>query len=74
MRDAGLDTIDETRGRSRAGGFLHNLEQDPRTLPRLDQVVAEPSWRDCSESTTDVLTADGARAPWGSIVGALVAR
>jgi hypothetical protein len=62
------------RGRSRASGFLQDLEQDTRTLLGSDFVVALPGWRDCPESTTDVLTADGAGIPWGSIDDALTAR
>ena len=61
-------------GRSRAGGFLHDLAQDTRTLLESDFLVTLPGWRDCPESTTDVLTADGAGIPWGSIYDALAAR
>ena len=51
------------RGRSGAVGFLHDLEQDTRTLLESDFVVALRGWRDCPESTTGVLTADGAGIP-----------
>ena len=37
-------------------------------------MVALAGWRDCPESTTDVLTADGAGIPWGSIDDALTTR
>ena len=62
-----------THSRSRDGGFLHDLAQDTRALLESDFVVALPGWRDCPESTTDVLTADGAAIPWGSIDDALTA-
>jgi hypothetical protein len=62
------------RGRSRSGGFLHDLEQDTRALLESDVVVALPGWRDCPESTVDVLTADGAGIPWGSLDDALTTR
>jgi hypothetical protein len=52
----------------------HDLEQDTRTLLESDFVVALPGWRDFPESTTDVLTADGAGIPWGIIDDALTAR
>lgn len=59
------------RGRRLSGGFLHDLERDTRTLLESDYLVALPGWRDCPESTTDVLTADGAGIPWGSLDQAL---
>ena len=62
------------RGRSRVGGFLHDLVQDTRTLLESDFVVALPGWRDCPESTTDVLAADGAGIPWGTLDDALATR
>ena len=50
-------------GRARAGDLLHTLELDTHTLYGSDVVVALPGWRDCPESTTDVLTADDAGIP-----------
>lgn len=61
-------------GRCRTGGFLQDVERDTRTLLESDFLVALPGWRDCPESTTDVLTADGAGIPWGSLDQALATR
>ena len=57
--------------RTRKGGFLHALPEDTRTLLESDFLVALPDWRDSPESTTDVLTADGAGIPWGGVDDAL---
>ena len=68
LRDAGHTVSCSARGE---GGFLSAVEQDMRTLFGSDFVVTLTGWRDCPESVTDILTADGAGIAWGDLEDAL---